>query len=148
MFWQHRSYAKQTHRQTKQLFFHFRTLHILRQLKKLYSVAEWKGSPAHFANNCRLCRRAAVFGVSRSAFVAFRLPPFSIALNFFEIILILYWQLNWMTSLVLCKWLYVFWWTVKTAEQARSQKSAMGGCYRALEAEPPTLEKFVFCWQN
>ena len=54
-------------------------------LKKLHSVAKWKGSAAHFAISCHLCRLAAVFGVFHSAFGAFRLPPFSIALNFFEI---------------------------------------------------------------
>ena len=53
-----------------------------------------------------------------------------------------------MTSLVLGKWLYIFWWTVKTAEQVRNQKFAMRGCYGGVGAELPTLEKFVFCCQK
>ena len=90
MFWPRRSYAKQTHRHAKKLFFILEPSKLYANLKKLRSVAKWKGSPAHFAISCRLCRHAAVFGVSRSAFGAFRLPPFSIALNFFEIKLILF----------------------------------------------------------
>ena len=84
MFWPRRSYAKQTHRHTKQLFFILEPGNLYANLKKLYSVAKWKGSPAHFSTSYRLSRRTAVFGVSRSAFGALRLPPFSIALNFFE----------------------------------------------------------------
>ena len=78
MFWPRRSYAKQTHRHAKKLFFILEPSKLYANLKKLRSVAKWKGSPAHFAISCRLCKHAAVFGVSRSAFGAFRLPPFSI----------------------------------------------------------------------
>ena len=148
MFWpRRRSYAKQTHRHAKQLFFILEPK-FYPNFKEIHRVSKWKGSLAHFATSFHLCRRAAVFGVSRSVFGTFRLPPFGIANHFFEIMLILYWQLTWMTSLVLGKRLYVFWWTVKTAEQVRSQKSGMGGCYGDLAAVPPMLKKFVICWQK
>ena len=140
---------RQAHSSPRQAtFFHFRTLQTLRQLKKLYSVAKWKGSPAHLAISCRLCRRAAVFGVSRSAFGAFRLPPFSIALNFFEIMLILLltvdpdylfglWQVT-VCFLVNCK-------DRRTGAQP---EICNGVCFFGLGAEPPTLERFVFCWKK
>ena len=90
MFWPRRSYAKQTHRHNKQLFFILEPCKLYANLKKTTQHRQMERGPAHFAISCRLCRRAAVFGVSRSAFGAFRLPPFSIALNFFETKLILY----------------------------------------------------------
>ena len=54
-----------------------------------------------------------------------------------------------MTSLVFGKWLYVFWWTVKTAEQVPNQKFAIWDCYEGVGAEPPTLTKnFYFVSKN
>ena len=69
VIWPRRSYAKQTQRHAKQIFFILEPCKLYANLKKLHSVAKWKWSPERFATRCRLCRRAAVFGVLRSALV-------------------------------------------------------------------------------
>ena len=60
MFWPRRSYAKQTHRHAKQLFFILEPCKLYANLNKLHSVAKWKWSPARFATSFR---RAAVLSV-------------------------------------------------------------------------------------
>ena len=84
MLWPRRSYAKQMHRHAKQFLFISKACNLYANLKKLHSVARWKGSSARFATSNRLCWCASVFGVFCSALDAFGFPPFSSALNFFK----------------------------------------------------------------